>query len=58
MLSASPKLHHALTSMYNAPAVLTRTFEVMDFYETQFGVLRAKKAHPEVNIRHVIGPSR
>ena len=58
LLSANPNLHHALTSTYNSIGVLTRTLEVMDHFTTQFGLLRAKRAHPKVNYRHVIGPTR
>lgn len=58
ILSANPKLHHALTSAYNAIGVVTRTLEVMAHYTTQFGLLRAQRSHPNVNYRHVLGPTR
>jgi hypothetical protein len=30
----------------------------MDHFEIKFGLMRAQKSHPEVNFRHIIGPSR
>ena len=47
-----------MSSIYNSFGILERTFEVQNYYERMFGILRAKQAHPEVNFRHIIGPMR
>lgn len=34
-----------------------RTLELMNYYKTMLGLLRAKSGHPGVHFRYVIGPS-
>mmetsp|Transcript_15938 Transcript_15938/g.24642 ORF Transcript_15938/g.24642 Transcript_15938/m.24642 type:complete len:98 (+) Transcript_15938:749-1042(+) len=58
VLSGNPHIEHSLASFYNAFGVAKRTFELMQYYERMFGVLRAKSGHPDVKFRYVIGPNR
>ena len=58
VLSGNPHMPHVYANIYNAFAVAQRTFEIMDYYERMYGLLRAKRGHPDVTYRYVIGPLR
>ena len=58
VLSGNPHLPHALASFYNSFGLMKRTFEVQAYYQTMYGLIRAKDGHPEVDFRHVVGPNR
>ena len=37
--------------------MMGRTLEVMNYYQSMLGLLRAKAGHPGISFRYVIGPS-
>ena len=58
VLSGNPHLNHVLAKVYNSLSVAERTFEIMQYYERMFGLLRAKQGHTDVDFRYIIGPRR
>ena len=58
VLSGNPHLNHVLAKVYNSLSVAERTFEIMQYYERMFGLLRAKQGHTDVDFRYIIGARR
>lgn len=58
IVSGNPNMKSVFANMYNAFGVIERTFEVIDYYEMMFGVVKGQMGHPNVNFRHIIGPPR
>jgi hypothetical protein len=58
VMSTSPELPHVDATNFNAYSMLTRSAELYKFFLTKRGVMRVQKGHPEVVLRHVVGPSR
>jgi hypothetical protein len=57
VLSGNPHLLHIQADKINALSMMSRTLEVMNYYNTMLGLLRAKSGHPGVKFRYAIGPS-
>mmetsp|Transcript_17696 Transcript_17696/g.29925 ORF Transcript_17696/g.29925 Transcript_17696/m.29925 type:complete len:273 (+) Transcript_17696:211-1029(+) len=58
ILSGNPHLPHQAATIMNAFQVGSRSFQIMNYYERMFGVLRAQSGHPDVEFRYIIGPER
>jgi hypothetical protein len=58
VLSGNPHINRVYANIYNAFGVAQRTFEIIQYYERMYGLLRAKGGHPDVTYRYVIGPLR
>lgn len=58
VLSTNPDLAHVDASNYNAYRLIARSIELHQHLVEQSGVVRVRQSHPDVTLRHVIGPSR
>ena len=58
VMSTNPELPRVSADHFNGYGMITRSVEILKHNIEGYGVLRAIKNHPDVHMRHIIGPSR
>ncbi len=56
VLSGSANIPHVVAKYNNAPQNIERALAIKTYYDSMFGVIRAKQTHRHIQLRYLAGP--